>query len=158
MSAPLAAVVAEAVRRHRAGLVDDAKGLFEGALQMDPEDGVAQHFLGVIHWQAGEPALGESLIRRSLSRLPALPDFYNNLGLCLQAQSHHEDAIDAYERALAIDPDYVSAHNNLGLCKQERGDLREAIEHFDRAIALMPNFVEAKWNLQIAQRALEAVS
>ena len=93
-------------------------------------------------------------VARSL-RAPEIPDFHNNLGLCLSSQWRHDEAIAEYRKALAIRPDYVQAHNNLGLGLQAIRDLAGAVASFRRAIELAPEFAEARWNLEVALRSWE---
>ena len=56
-------------------------------------------------------------------------------------------AINAYERALSLKPDFAEARNNLGLTLQNRGDFDEAIKAFDKTLSLTPDYVEAYHNL-----------
>ena len=39
---------------------------------------------------------------------------YNNMGNALKEQGKLEEAIEAYNKALAIKPDYADAHYNMG--------------------------------------------
>ncbi len=56
------------------------------------------------------------------------------------------EAIEHYERALRLSPDYAEAHNNLGNALARQGKLPEAIEHFERALQLKPDYAEAHSN------------
>jgi len=47
-----------------------------------------------------------------------------------------DEAMAAYERAVAIDPDYWVAHQNLGALYKQTGRLSEAVEHFKKATRL----------------------
>ncbi len=49
------------------------------------------------------------------------------LGVDLQQQADFGGAIECYERAIAIDPNYAAAYSNLGVVKQHVGRLTEAI-------------------------------
>ena len=39
---------------------------------------------------------------------------YYNLGVALQKLGEHQKAIDCYEKAIQINPNYAIAYNNLG--------------------------------------------
>lgn len=56
-------------------------------------------------------------------------------------------AIEAYGRALALDPQNASAENNLGLALRADKRTSEAIAAFRRALALKPNYEKAMTNL-----------
>ena len=45
-----------------------------------------------------------------------------------QDQGNLEEAIEAYNKALAIKPDYAEAYYNMGMALQDQGELEEAIE------------------------------
>jgi len=65
-----------------------------------------------------------------------------------------QDALRAYDRAIALRPDYVDPHFNRGnalLRLQRRG---EALEAYDRAIALSPSLVLAHYNRATVLQAL----
>jgi len=46
------------------------------------------------------------------------------------------EALAAYERALAIDPEYWIAHRNLGILYKQMGRLTDAVDHFKKATRL----------------------
>jgi len=53
--------------------------------------------------------------------------------LALAALHRFQEAIDAFDTALALNPDDVSALNNKGICLSRMGRDREAMEAMDRA-------------------------
>ncbi len=61
-------------------------------------------------------------------------------------------AIDAYKKALAINPQYAGAWNELGIALANQKDLPAGIDAYSKAIDLDPNFAEAHCNLGILLR------
>jgi tetratricopeptide (TPR) repeat protein len=57
------------------------------------------------------------------------------------------EAIDAYERALRLDPAKVDALLNCGTLHYEDGNLEKASEYFGRAISAQPDSALAHFNL-----------
>lgn len=57
------------------------------------------------------------------------------------------DAMDAYRRALSLDPDFADAHTNLGALHQQRGEYAAARGCYESAVAADANHVEARFNL-----------
>jgi tetratricopeptide (TPR) repeat protein len=57
------------------------------------------------------------------------------------------EAIDQYEQALRINPDYAEAHNNLGAALGQMGRISEAIEQLKAALRVNPNYIDAQNNL-----------
>ena len=60
------------------------------------------------------------------------------------------EAIEAFNKALAIKPDYAEAYSNMGNVLQEQGKLEEAIEAFNKALAIKPDYAEGHKNLSFA--------
>ena len=54
-----------------------------------------------------------------------------NLGIALGVRGRREEAVSAFEAALAIDPDYARAHNNLGAMLQLLGRVEPALLDVD---------------------------
>ena len=52
------------------------------------------------------------------------------MGIALQEQGKLEEAIEAYNKALSIKPDYAEAYYNMGIALQDQGKLEEAIEAY----------------------------
>jgi tetratricopeptide (TPR) repeat protein len=78
-------------------------------------------------------------------------------------ESAPEKARDAYETALALDPDLAEAHVNLGRLLHGSGDVEAAERHYRDALDASPNDATAAFNLGVAledlgreQEALEA--
>jgi len=59
-------------------------------------------------------------------------------------------AIEAYRKALEIDPDHPDAHINLGRLLHESGDAAAAEEHYRKALAARPNDPTAAFNLGVS--------
>ena len=76
-----------------------------------------------------------------------LADAEFRLGVDLQQQADFGGAIECYERAIAINPNYAAAHSNLGVVKQQIGRLPEAIAHYRQALAIDRNLAETASNL-----------
>jgi Tfp pilus assembly protein PilF len=72
---------------------------------------------------------------------------HNNFGLTLFAKGKIDEAINHYNKAILIEPDYVYAYNNRGIIYGERGQYKLAIEDFNNAIRIIPTFADAYGNL-----------
>ena len=57
-----------------------------------------------------------------------------------------DEAISAYSRAIALNPDYASAYHNRGNAYSDKGDYGQAIADYDQAIALNSDFALAYYN------------
>ena len=70
-----------------------------------------------------------------------------NLGLIASRAGRTTEAIDHYQEALRIKPDYAEAHNNLGHSLAQAGRAQEAIDHYQEALRIKPDFAEVHYNL-----------
>ena len=80
---------------------------------------------------------------------PALGLTATWVGLWPTADASNE-AIAAYQKALAIKPDSAEAHNNLGNILAGLGHVEEAIAHFQEVLKIEPDSAEAHNNLGAA--------
>jgi Flp pilus assembly protein TadD len=140
----------QALMLHGRGDSSGAEALYRTVLAAHPDHALAQHYLGVVHYQRQEIAAALPLLERSVAAAPGEPEFRNNLGLALAAADREPDAIAAYRSALMLKPDHAVAWNNLGLALQSVNDVRGAIDAFRRAVDIKADFAQAHWNLSLA--------
>jgi predicted TPR repeat methyltransferase len=57
-----------------------------------------------------------------------------------------EEAIQAYHRSLAIEPDNPAVLTDLGVMYRRNGDPEKAVQTFDQAVAVSPGFETALFN------------
>ena len=57
------------------------------------------------------------------------------------------EAIEHYEQALRIRPDFAEAHYNLGVALERVGRPQEAIGHYEQALRIKPDYAEARNSL-----------
>jgi Tfp pilus assembly protein PilF len=62
----------------------------------------------------------------------------------------HREAIEGYNRAIALDPNDSGVYRNRGVARGKLSEYCEAVEDFDRALALDPNDSAAYFNRGLA--------
>ncbi|MGI0018575.1 MAG: tetratricopeptide repeat protein [Nitrosotalea sp.] len=67
-------------------------------------------------------------------------------------KGNHEDALIAYDKALELDPNHVSAWNNKGIVLSRLERFEESIVCYDKAIELDPKYENAWYNKANALR------
>jgi tetratricopeptide (TPR) repeat protein len=111
--------------------------------------------LGILSWREcrmyGDV---ETFYRTILDRNPAAWMAQDNLGVVLARTGRLPEAIDHYQKALQLKPDYPETYNNLGNVLAKTGRLPEAIAYYEQAIRLRPasaallsNLAEAHYEL-----------
>jgi tetratricopeptide (TPR) repeat protein len=141
------ALLQRALASHQQGRMEEAEKGYREALALEPGNGIATHYLGMVAWQRGDVAGAERMMREALERNAAIPDFHNNLGLLLRDTGRADEAITSFRRALEVDPAWFEAHNNLGLALEAAGLFDEAVTAFRAGIAAQPGFAAAHQNL-----------
>lgn len=62
-----------------------------------------------------------------------------HLGRYHHRKTSYTKAIEFYQKALAVNPDYVEAHNGLGVIYSTQGQHQLALEHLQKAIRIAPS-------------------
>jgi len=81
--------------------------------------------------------------------------FFNIRGAGYAGLGQLDIAVQNYEKALSIKPDYAKAHYNLGGALQELGKLHDSVKSYENSIALEPENAQAHNNLAIVLRELD---
>ena len=82
----------------------------------------------------------------------------NSRGMAWERADNLEKAREDYEKAIAVNPDYVNAYNNRGNIKSKQKDYDGAMADYNRAINLNGQLVEAHFNRGIARENLGDLS
>ena len=98
--------------------------------------------LAVSHYQAGRLAEAEALLR-GIVDVARRPEWFVNLGVICDEQEKPREAIEAYQQALKLRPEFAEAHNNLGNAHQALGEVDEAMAAYRRALAIAPGYAQA---------------
>jgi hypothetical protein len=77
--------------------------------------------------------------QRSLVQKQPTAERWNDLGNLLQVAGRLDEARDAYEKALAMDPQLATAHYNLGLLLRQAGEAHQAMKHFHAVTEIAPD-------------------
>ncbi len=95
-----------------------------------------------------EYADGLELYRRAISIFPHAVALYQGLLCCAGHEGLHDEAVQAAQQALELEPENQDCVNDLGWCLLERGDLTEAREALERAVEMDPKDELALENLR----------
>ena len=118
------------------GKLDEAKGVYQTILEMQPLHAAAAINLGTIHYNERDFAGAERLYRKATESDPEYALAFFDLGNVLDEQQRLSEAITAYERALALVPQYADAHYNLALAYERLHEPRKALRHWTAYVRL----------------------
>ncbi|AFY70653.1 glycosyl transferase family 9 [Thalassoporum mexicanum PCC 7367] len=142
----------------RQGLVNEAIGNYETAIQLQPDFAIAYNNLGNLLRQEGqlEPAIAN--LTKALELRRDLAEIHKNMGQALWQNNQLNEALSHYQQALAIKPEYDDLLSLGSICRY-RGDFDLAIAYFRQAIVIQPETVDGHENLGLvllAQGKFEA--
>lgn len=133
----------------------EALPLYQKALEQNPDP---QEIASIyVHMASCHKELEEfdralDALRQAEEHNDGLKEVFNLRGFCLYRLKRHEDAIEAFERAIAIDPGSAIDYANIGSNLRELGLKEEAIRLYRMALDLDPDIDFARDNI----RKLEA--
>jgi hypothetical protein len=109
-------------------------------------------------WQ-NDLVLWSYVVEKEPNRVPIA---YNNRGLALKESGRFDEAIEDFEKTIALDPSRDAPYNNLGVLYLRAGLFEKSIAYLDKSIAIDPADAEAYDNRGVSyasagqnERALE---
>ncbi|MCB0078350.1 MAG: tetratricopeptide repeat protein [Anaerolineales bacterium] len=148
----------EAIRHLHRGEAAQAQALLEPLLAAHPEDIEIILNLGGAYVLLEDYEAAQALLEPAASAHPDVANLWVNLGaarlgrLETSSRDAQDDAIAAYEHALAADPNVPNVHYMLGLIYQARSDNLRAAAHLARALEQSPDDRHVQRLLQAASR------
>lgn len=103
-----------AQRQWLAGQRTQAAATLESALQKTPHELKLRFALGVMRMETGEHAAALGIFTALTQDFPDLADPYNNLAVLYAGKGELDQAQQALEQALALQPGHAQAQENLG--------------------------------------------
>jgi tetratricopeptide (TPR) repeat protein len=140
------AVLAALTWRQQADYADEVT-LWKRTLAKNPGAWIAHNNLAFRARRDGDAGTAIYHFLHTAQLRPDDPHSHNTLGSVHHVLGEHDQARAAYERALAVDPDFAMTLVNLGLLEFQSGRRESALELLERALALEPDNVEALVNL-----------
>jgi len=96
------------------GEIDRALNLLEDRINADPNDVEARFFKGLLQMQQNDLEAARETFEAITRDFPRLPEAFNNLAAIYVSQGEYEYARVALQSAVANAPEYSAAQANLG--------------------------------------------
>ncbi len=143
-----------AVTHYRQGQLEQAEARCRAALKSQPTHPAGLHLLAMIQFRQGRSDDAVATFDKLL-RVQASPDVFNHRGVALQQGQRFEEALESFDRALKLKPDYAEALNNRATGLKDLGRFEEALQAIDKALAAAPKSVSALCNRGEILRSLD---
>ncbi len=115
-----------------------AERILAPVIQQFKVDAPVQHLMGQIKKAQGQLAEAERYFRAAIANDLKSGQYYNELGLVLQARGAYQDAIKIFRAASALVPSMLMVRVNIVRCFLALGDLTEAEREAREYIAIAP--------------------
>ncbi len=133
------------LQRRNQGDMDQAIELFQKAAALDRKYALAYAGLGEAYWRKYRDtqdtqwvAPAQKSCQTALSLNSQLAPVYVTLGIIQEGTGHHEEAIQAFLRALVLEPINVNAYSELGKVYEAVDKFGDAESTFQKATQLRP--------------------
>jgi Flp pilus assembly protein TadD len=136
----------------------DGMALFQRAVTIVPDSGVALNNLGMAHVERGRIAEALPLFRRAVEVAPWDTEARSNLGSALTVLGRPREAVTEFEAALALAPDDASIRFNLAKALDVLGQTDDAVRRLEEAMRVDPGYARAPFYLgiiRLRQRRVE---
>ncbi len=133
---------AQAAALHQQGRLAEAEPLYRQVLAAAPADFASQHMLGVLKAQQGRLDEARTMIEGAVKANPRHAGALVNYGNVLNLMRRFAEALDSYDRALAIAPD-ADTWTNRGNVLQTLARMPEALASYEQALRHNPNDIQA---------------
>lgn len=129
----------EAATKASQGEYGDALEIFHAILEENPTSGEAYLGIGDVYLDQKDYLKAEPVLARAAKLEPRSYQAQFQHGLALQMLDRFLEAVQAYHRALTIDPDNALANRNLATSYLRMEEPRNAMPFANRAIQLDPS-------------------
>lgn len=147
------------------GNVSEARELYSGILQSFPNNQEAQKGLSILEksnkeqlsqkqldevmefYSQGQIDKAQLLANNLINNFPQESLLYNILGACYSEIGPIDSAIENFEQAIALKPDYAEAYYNLGVAYQKNGQINNSLNSYEKAVELKHAYPQAHNNI-----------
>jgi tetratricopeptide (TPR) repeat protein len=126
---------------------------YERWIQSEPTSAALHDDVATLYLRLNRPDAAVRHFAISAGLKPSAQASFN-LGTALTLAGETRAAIEQYEHALVLRPDYAQAHTNLGSVLLQQGQTELALEHLNAALGLDPGSVQAHYSAGIANEQL----
>jgi tetratricopeptide (TPR) repeat protein len=141
-----------AVKLHGAGRLPEAEQAYRHVLAIQPSHADAQHMLGVLASQCGQPQAALACLDRAIALKPSAPMFHVNRAAALLALGQLDSAEAACRAALRLKRNCAEAFQVLGHVLTDTNRAEEAIVAYRDALRLKAELPDIHNNIGLALR------
>lgn len=111
---------------------EEALEEIKAELAIRPEDPEIIGSYGTLLYKLEQPAEAIIYLQKAAELSPGVSDYHNRIGYCLILLHKFNEALDAFNKAVAINPEHVGALAGLGITYSELGEKEKAMGVYDK--------------------------
>jgi eukaryotic-like serine/threonine-protein kinase len=128
--------------------LDRAREALAAAESRNPDSAMVHFENGGLSREAGWPDKAIDSYRRAIDLEPWNGEFWSHLGTAYESMNGRQaDAVQAFQKALDLQPGYFAPHLELGIFWYRQGDYAEAENQFRQVIELAPESEAGHYDL-----------
>ncbi|MEY4668860.1 MAG: hypothetical protein RL518_1559 [Pseudomonadota bacterium] len=132
---------------YRSGAYAEALGLIEEVQELENLDHALAHLGALSAFRLGNVDLAKTFILRAVALSPEDASSWNVLGEIHRLSKDLLKAVEAFQKALAINANFTDALSNLGNVYSDAGDFDNAVAAYSQALTIDPSHIDARYNL-----------
>ena len=131
---PFREELVKGLQLQRMNNLKEAEHIFRNVLRQDPENVDALRLLAGIAMRARQWGDAEALLKKALDKAPDYFQGWMDLGLGLQEQDRMDEAVEAFSKAMEINPGKANPYTAAGTTAAMVGRHEESLELFNEAL------------------------
>lgn len=130
--------------RYRSDYPLSAMPWLRAAMVMNPLSNTARASVANLLIHEGKFEDAERIILSNLKKRPNNPQNHNIMGIILERNMEFEKALEEYQKAVKLDPEYAEALFNIGYLQYKMGRLDEGLKNIEQAVKLAPELEKSR--------------
>lgn len=126
--------------------IDEAETLYQQILQTEPDTTEALNFVAMRELGRGDFAPALQRLQHALELAPEESDLWKNFGIALLAVGRAQDAVDAFDRVISMEPKLLPPHLHRAAAFERMGKVYEATAAYDGVLTLAQH--SGRWRNQ----------
>lgn len=146
------------LRLHQDGQLKEAEAAYEALLARRSEHHASLAMLAILNLQKSRPEIALHYADRSIALEARVPNAHATRGDALHRLERYEEAVGAFQTALALNPNAYDVLTNCGITLVRLGRHDEALACYDRALQIEPLSSDTRYNrgIELLRRSRHA--
>jgi predicted O-linked N-acetylglucosamine transferase (SPINDLY family) len=142
----LQTLLEQGINKHKLGKINEAEKLYQQVIKNAPGHFDALQLLGSIEVIKKNYAGSITYLKRAIKTNPFDAKCHNFLGVVLEENGQHDEALISYQNAVLNNSSYAEAYFNMGNVLQKLKLFDEAVESYSKVTAIEPGHSNAYFN------------